>query len=36
MMIMMVVTVGAGIVDDNVERSQACLKNAKPGEVCAL
>jgi hypothetical protein len=26
-----------GIVDDNnVERSQECVKNAKPGEVCAL
>jgi hypothetical protein len=25
-----------GIVDDNVERSQECIKNAKPGEVCAL
>jgi hypothetical protein len=28
--------VGGGIVDDNVERSQECVKNAKPGEVCAL
>jgi hypothetical protein len=28
--------VGGGIVDDNVERSQECIKNAKPGEVCAL
>jgi hypothetical protein len=27
---------GGGIVDDNVERSQECIKNAKPGEVCAL
>jgi hypothetical protein len=27
---------GGGIVDDNVERSQECVKNAKPGEVCAL
>ena len=25
-----------GIVDDNVERSQECVKKAKPGEVCAL
>ena len=24
------------IVDDNVERSQRCIENAKPGEVCAL
>ena len=24
------------IVDDNVERSQRCVENAKPGEVCAL
>jgi hypothetical protein len=27
---------GASIVDDNVERSQECVRNAKPGEVCAL
>lgn len=27
---------GGGIADDNVERSQECVKNAKPGEVCAL
>jgi len=27
---------GGGIVDDNVERSQECVENAKPGEVCAL
>ncbi len=25
-----------GIIDDNVERSQECVQNAKPGEVCAL
>jgi hypothetical protein len=24
------------MVDDNVERSQRCIENAKPGEVCAL
>jgi hypothetical protein len=27
---------GGGIVDDNVERSQECVENAEPGEVCAL
>ena len=27
---------GGDIVDDNVERSQRCVENAKPGEVCAL
>ena len=25
-----------GMVDDNVERSQECVENARPGEVCAL
>jgi hypothetical protein len=25
-----------GIIDDNVERSQECVQNARPGEVCAL
>jgi cobalamin biosynthesis Mg chelatase CobN len=24
------------IIDDNVERSQECVQNARPGEVCAL
>ena len=27
---------GQAIIDDNVERSQRCVENAKPGEVCAL
>jgi hypothetical protein len=28
--------IGDGMVDDNVERSQECVENARPGEVCAL
>ncbi len=28
--------IGGGMVDDNVERSQECVENARPGEVCAL
>ena len=27
---------GQAIIDDNVERSQRCVENANPGEVCAL
>ena|SRR5215204_3295732 len=27
---------GQAIIDHNVERSQRCVENAKPGEVCAL
>jgi|SRR5215204_428555 hypothetical protein len=29
-------SMGQAIIDDNVERSQRCVENAKPGEVCAL
>lgn len=28
--------IGANIIDDNVERSQECIENTRPGEVCAL
>lgn len=28
--------ISGGIIDDNVERSQECVQNARPGEVCAL
>jgi hypothetical protein len=28
--------IGGGMIDDNVERSQECVENARPGEVCAL
>jgi len=29
-------SMGQAIIDHNVERSQRCVENAKPGEVCAL